>query len=269
MLMQSLDLEGLRRQFMTATPYPFAKIDDFLDPAFAAEIAASYPSFEDALTQGKSFKTVNEWRKVQISDASRFPGPVARLNELLASARFLSDLSYVTGIPDLIADPALVGGGMHMTGPGGRLDVHIDFNYLEKRKLHRRLNLLLYLNPAWDRSWGGLLQLWDGDVKECRRAFAPVANRCVIFETSEISFHGVTPVTPAAPYPRISFANYYYTSEAPPHWKVNTHSTIFKARPKERLRKYLLMPAESMQRHISRGAHRLKRSVKKLIGVAR
>ena len=43
---------------------------------------------------------------------------------------------------------------MHITGPGGRLDVHVDFNFMEERQLHRRLNLLLYLNPTWNEIMG-------------------------------------------------------------------------------------------------------------------
>src|SRR5260221_614538 len=88
-----------------------------------------------------------------------------------------------------------------------------------------------------------LEQFWDRDVKYCRKAFAPAFNRCVIFQTSDISFHGVTPVTTSAPFPRLSFAAYYYTYQAPPNWKGTIHSTIFKARPEERFRGYVLMPA--------------------------
>ena len=269
MLVQNLDREALRQQYRTASPYPFLKIENLLEPAFAHEVAAAYPSFEDAAAQGRAFKSVNERKKVQITDAKLFPEPVARLNAALASPEFLADLSYVTGIPGLLADEQLVGGGIHVTGPGGRLDVHVDFNYIESRKLHRRLNLLLYLNPVWEEQWGGHIQLWDKHVTECRQAFAPALNRCVIFETSDISFHGVTPVTADAPGPRQSFATYYYTHEAPPHWKGVAHSTIFKARPEEKLRGYVLMPAEVVRRQVSRGVRQVKQGVKRLMGVGR
>ena len=35
--------------------------------------------------------------------------------------------------------------------------------------------------------------------------------------------------SPAAPYPRLSFATYYYTREAPENWKGDVHGTIFRA----------------------------------------
>ncbi len=266
MLIQPFDRELLRQQYRNANPYPFVKIESFLDPGFAREVAASYPTFETAAAQGRQFKSVNERKKVQITEARLFPEPVARLNAVLASPAFLSELSYITGITKLLADEELVGGGIHVTGPGGRLDVHVDFNYIESRKLHRRLNLLLYLNPVWDEQWGGHIQLWDKDVTTCRAAFAPALNRCVIFETSDISFHGVAPVTPAAPFPRQSFATYYYTREAPPHWKGVAHSTIFKARPEEKLRGYVLMPAQILRQRLSRSLREVKRGVKRLMG---
>ncbi len=265
MLLQVLDREEVRKRSQIARPFPFVKIENFLDPAFAREVAAAYPSFDLALEKGQTFKTVNEKKKVQITDVRLFPESIARLNAALASPEFLADLSYITGIPDLLADEELVGGGIHVTGPGGRLDVHVDFNYIETRKLYRRINLLLYLNPVWDEKWGGHIQLWDQDVKRCEQAFAPVMNRCVIFETSDISFHGVTPVTSAAPFPRISFATYYYTKERPANWNSGVHGTIFKARPQERLRAYVLMPVEEMQQKLANNMRRVKSGIKHLI----
>jgi hypothetical protein len=226
-----LGREQLRREFARAVPYSFVKIDNFLDPAFADEVAAAYPSFDAAAARGKIFNAVNERRKVQVTDANAFPEPVAQLNKLLASPTFLDDLSYVTGVPNLLADEQPVGGGMHLTGPGGRLDVHVDFNYTQDRKLLRRLNLLLYLNPEWEGAWGGQIQLWDRGMTSCRHAFTPALNRCVIFETSDISFHGVVPVSPSAPYPHISFATYYYTREAPPTWDARSIARYSKSAP--------------------------------------
>ena len=268
-MMQPHNWEALRRQFLNAEPFPFVKIDNFLDLTFAKEVAAAYPSFEVAMERGRTFTAVNERRKIQVTDANNFPGPVAQLNKLIASPAFLTDLSYVTGIPNLLADEQLIGGGMHLTGPGGRLDVHVDFNFLQSRKLHRRLNLLLYLNPIWQDSWGGQIELWDGDVKQCREAFAPALNRCIIFETSNISFHGVAPVTSAASYPRISFAAYYYTREAPPNWNGKVHSTIFKARPGERFREFVLMPTERLQRGIVARVRNIQQKIKRLVARTR
>src|SRR5919108_5036253 len=267
MLIQPLDREALRRQFSSATPFPFVIIDNFLDPGFAEAVANAYPSYELATQQGLTFKTVNEKKKVQITDSKRFPEPVKKLSDALAAPSLLAELSYITGFPKLLADPALIGGGIHITGPGGRLDVHVDFNYFENTKLYRRANLIVYLNPHWEKSWGGQLQLWDRDVTRCEHEFEPRFNRCVIFETSDTGFHGVRPVSEEAPFPRQSFAVYYYTLEAPPAW-AGVHDSIFRARPDEKVKGYVLMPAEAIGRKLRDGTKRIKTDIKRLLGIS-
>lgn len=261
-----LDIAGLREQYRNAQPFPFFRIDNFLEPEFAAQVVAAYPDYEQAREMGREFSAVNERLKVQITDSSRFPSPVKRLSDSLASPEFLSALEQITGIPRLLADESLVGGGMHLTGSGGRLDVHVDFNFVGDRKLHRRLNILVYLNPDWQESWGGAIELWDKDVKHCAHSITPVLNRCVVFETSEISFHGVSPNKCPPGFVRRSFAAYYYTREAPAGWDGQTHSTVFRARPTERIRGAILMPAEKAGRSIQSGIDSTKKFVKQLLG---
>jgi hypothetical protein len=263
MLINPIDRDALRAQVRQSKPVPNFKIDNFLDPAFAEEVLASYPSFEDSVKVGRTFEAVNEYKKVQVTDSRLFPEPVARLNGALSSPEFLELLSYVMDIPDLLADEELDGGGMHQTGARGHLDVHIDFNYLEARQLHRRLNILVYFNKDWKPEWGGNIELWDKDVKVCHHSFAPIFNRCVVFETNEISYHGVTAVKCPPDRSRKSFAAYYYTKEAPAGWNGESHSTIFKARPDEVLKGKVLMPLETAKRRMVSAIRGIKRSLKK------
>jgi hypothetical protein len=266
-VIQPLDREALGRQFASADPFPFLVIDQFLDPAFAREVAASYPTFEGALERGHSFNFVNERKKVQITDPAKFPAPVTKLNEAISSQAFRDELAKVTGIPRLLDDPKLVGGGMHVTGAQGRHDVHVDFNVLEDRRWHRRLNILIYLTPEWRREWAGQVELWDHRVRKCRHSLLPELNRCVIFETSDRSYHGVAAVQCPPDAVRRSFAAYYYTREAPPDWDGKTHDTVFRARPDERLRGYVLMPAEKLHKVVRAGAKRVVGAVRKRLGV--
>lgn len=260
-LLQPLDVEALRREFREAAPFPFIAIDGFLEPGFARELAGAYPSADEAERMGKTFRALNERGKTQVTDAGSFSDPVRRLNELLASPEWLSALSTITGIPKLLADDELVGGGMHVMRPGAHLDVHIDFNLIPNRQLHRRLNILIFLNEGWQPEWNGCLELWDRKVKHRHHSFMPELNRCVIFETSQKSFHGVSRVTTPEGVDRRSFAAYYYTREAPEGWDGRSHTTIFRARPDEQW-KGMLMPAAKL-------ANKARRPVRKLISLAR
>ena len=129
---QPLDAEALKIALEKAPAFPHFCLDNFFEEEFANAIHDTFPSFEDAAKIGKSFSAVSERRKVQITDATQFPAPIARLHALLASERFVHMVSEATGIPNLLADPELMGGGMHETNHGGHLDVHVDFNYNEK-----------------------------------------------------------------------------------------------------------------------------------------
>ncbi len=257
-----IDRDALREQVRGSKPVPNMCLDNFLDESFAESVLASYPSLEEAAKVGRSFKAVNERNKIQVTDSQKFAEPVAELSRALASPEFLGFMSYVFDIPNLLADAQLVGGGIHQTGPRGHLDVHIDFNFIEDRQLHRRLNILVYLNKGWKPEWGGNIELWDKDVAHCIHSFSPVFNRCVVFETNEISYHGVTAVKCPEGQSRKSFAAYYYTREAPAHYTGLNHTTIFKARPDEVFKGGVLMPLENARRKFKGALGKIKRAIK-------
>src|SRR5688572_26803832 len=162
-ILAPIDLEAVRSQYRNAQPFPFFVIDNFLQEDFAQSVLDAYPSYDEARRVGFEFDAVNEKLKIQVTDREKFPDSVKKLSDALSGPAFLADLEYITGIPRLLADPKFNGGGMHLTGPTGRLDVHVDFNLLQggERTLHRRLNILVYLNRVWDPNWGGQIELWD------------------------------------------------------------------------------------------------------------
>lgn len=260
-----IDREALRNSFQNATPVPWFKIDNFLKPEVAERCFAAFPTYDQVQKVGQTFTNVNEKGKFQVTDSKLFPEPLRQLGEFLNGREFLDLIEYVTGMPNLEGDGQFVGGGLHSTGARGHLDVHLDFNYMEDRKLHRRLNILIYMNKDWKPEWGGEFELWDPEVKTLIQKFSPVFNRCVMFNTNEISFHGVNAVMCPPGESRKSFAAYYYTKDAPPGWDGTVHSTIFRARPDEKL-KSVLMPVESATHAVSkflhRGASKLKKAVK-------
>lgn len=165
------DREELCQRVQVSSPFPFFYIDGFLEERFAHEVAAAFPGYEEAVEIGHRFHAVNEKKKVQVSDAALFPPALARLHVALVEPAFCEALGEIFGIPHLLPDPLLEGGGLHLTSGGGHLDVHVDFNYIAERKLHRRLNILVYLNQDWQEGWGGELEPVGPGGEALRAAF--------------------------------------------------------------------------------------------------
>jgi Rps23 Pro-64 3,4-dihydroxylase Tpa1-like proline 4-hydroxylase len=254
----------LKNDIVKSEPFPHVCIDNFLREDFANEVFGAFPAFEEAQKMGREFKKVNEKKKIQITNSALFPPAIKKLNDLFASQEFIDTFAELFKIPNLIADPDLNGGGIHETNSGGHLDVHVDFNFLKDKQWHRRMNLLLYFNKDWKEEYGGYFDIWDKDVKKCHGAFAPSFNRLCGFATSEISFHGVTPLTCPPDIMRKSFAVYYYTKEAPDHWSGQHHTTIFKPRPDEWVKGSILMPYEAAKQNTRLTINSIKNSIKSI-----
>ena len=219
---------ALSRQFRENKPYPHLQLTGFLVPDIAAEMASEFPGLEtDAWTR---YKHQNE-DKVGLTKRELFPPLLGEVVDELNSPAFVKWLSQVTGIPGLLADDTLEGGGLHQSGPGGFLNVHTDFRTHHYHKnWRRRVNLIVYLNPNWDERWGGAIELWDRDVKECVAKVPPLLNEALIFETNEISYHGFPePLCCPQGQSRKSLALYYYTIDQ----NVTARSTNYRARPKD------------------------------------
>jgi Rps23 Pro-64 3,4-dihydroxylase Tpa1-like proline 4-hydroxylase len=200
--------EELRREWSAKQPFRYVVIDDLLPRSFAEEILASYPTPEAGGWDGTTY--IHQRKK--LTQTSNFAPPIARFFALTAAGEFRRLVSDICGIPDLLDDPELLGGGLHQTMRGGFLDVHVDYNFHPRTKLHRRLNLLLYLNKDWRPEYQGHLELWDMGSNRRLESIAPVFNRGVIFETNEVSYHGhPQPLNTPPGVTRKSLAIYYYT----------------------------------------------------------
>ena len=193
-------------------PFPHAVIDGLWDDADLQAAASEFPPGTDPrwITYG------GEEERGKMCGAENMQGPAVR--RMLARMKNATPLlEELTGIRSLVADT--LGGGMHMTGEGGRLAVHRDFNVHPSTGLERRLNLLVFLNPQWDKSWGGVLYL--GEHREIE--ILPLSNRTAIFECGPASWHGhPEPITGG--HWRKSLACYFY---APPRGPIRPDSTVW------------------------------------------
>lgn len=262
--------ENLSGDYCFADPFPHIVIDNFLPEDVIRLALDHFPS------RPLQHDTVFEigyagQHKRQILPEDCDP-TARRLFHFFNSAPFIGFLEGVSSIQGLIPDPHFVGGGYHETGRGGYLGVHADFRINERLHLHRRMNVIIYLNEEWHKEYGGELELWDRQMKNKCASVLPVFNRCVIFNTDADSFHGhPDPLTCPEGVFRRSIALYYYTASQEIYKEVPSNSTIYVARPYDnktaKKEAFNLRLEQHMRQWLPPVLHRYAFSIKRRLGL--
>lgn len=222
-------LNILKHSYENATPTEHLYINDFLPKEDIQYILSEWPTLQD--TRWASLKRMVDYgvgNKLEISKLELM-GPQTQLTlQKLLSKEFITSLEYVTGIRNLKGDIELYGGGLVYTPSGGFLKVHADFNYYDKIKMYRRINIILYLNEEWHAEWNGNLEFWSPDMIKVK-SYPPKLNTAVMFHVHDKAFHGypekiMCPDTTG----RKSINLYYYTEENDLLQDKSPHKTIWK-----------------------------------------
>lgn len=235
--------------FARREPFRHVVIDDFFAPDYAAALLDQFPPFERGNARNENGELGNKSTHERIRSLGT---AYASLDDLVRSPALLDLVGRLTGIPDLLYDPWYFGGGTHENRDGQDLDPHVDFNRHPVESWHRRLNLIVYLNREWQDTWGGSLELHSDPRAPDDRItlITPLYNRCVIFETTETSWHGFGRIgrNGGGNLSRKSIALYFYTRERPAEELAETHSTIYVDRPlPERFRAGMTLGADDVQ----------------------
>lgn len=218
----------IKDEYQSKKPFRYIMFENFFIPEKAEIILEHYPTVKDGKWDGTTYiDQKNKFQKTKFEPNSVMHKVFSELN----SPEFLGWLQEVTEIEDeLLGDHDLFGGGLHQSIAGAFLNVHVDYNIHPTTKFHRRLNVLVYMNKEWRDEYEGHLELWDlsGNQKNLIGKYAPTFNRCVIFETNEVSYHGhPKPLNTPADVNRKSLATYYYTKTRPANEIANDHNTIY------------------------------------------
>jgi hypothetical protein len=222
--------ESLMGDYVFSSPYPHIEIDNFLPLDFIEKILSNFPVES---VQGESYYldglAGHHKRHILPMQCNSFLNGVFNF---FNSAPFLQFLEGITTIDGLIPDPYFNGGGFHELKRGGKLGIHADFRINERLHLNRRVNVIIYLNKEWNKSYGGELEIWDKDLKQKYRSIEPIFNRCIIFNTDADSYHGhPDPLNTPDGITRKSIALYYYTASKGIYEETPATSTKYMSRP--------------------------------------
>jgi len=233
------EVADLAAAFSKASPFRHVVLDDFVVHS-RSEVLDAFPdvSWDGWQRYGDAYQP----SKMICDEIAKIPAPLRAMIHELNSPPFLGFLESITGLKALIPDPYLSGGGLHCSGPGGVLTPHTDFHVYSRLHLFRQINVLLYLNEAWQPDYGGCLELWrETNGQGPDKIIVPDFGRCVIFKTDDHSVHGFSTPIARPELWRKSIALYYYTSGDPEagsanrttHWK---HHGALTGTKKARLR---------------------------------
>ena len=233
-----------RRFVQRAAPFPHAAFDEFIPQALVARVAKEVPEWIDCDSSQPAkagahcyMQPALRYREARIT-SERHMGPATRqLFALLRSPEWVRFLQRLTGIDEpLYPDPGYEGSGLHLSAPGGLLQVHADAGHLGMSpRWHRRVQTFVDLTHDWREEYGGDLELWDRNATRCEARIAPAFGRYVVFHSDDFSFHG-SPAPLKAPPRRMrrSLALHYYTrGERPANECIEgrcdaIHAAIFK-----------------------------------------
>jgi Rps23 Pro-64 3,4-dihydroxylase Tpa1-like proline 4-hydroxylase len=223
---EAAKIAELKAQFNSAQPFPFIVMENFLLEDAAHALYENFPKIDTLKVKRKS---INE-DKAEEYHLERFHPSFKEVRPTLEDSKLISMLEEISGIKGLITVDDSLGCGVHQGKNGSFVDVHIDINVHPGKSLHRRINLLIYLNKNWQDSYGGHLELWDKEMKKCHHEVAPNFNRAIMFLTDDNSPHGYNKINVPEEETRKSVYCYYYT---PLGKDVKYRDSRFISRPTE------------------------------------
>jgi 2OG-Fe(II) oxygenase superfamily len=225
----SADLRAQWARTDTGTGTRFCAIEGLMPDDVAMAIYAAFPKDGSGFLARRSFR---ESKRTSFSFDDH-PLILADITFAMQNPEVASRIGEIVGVPAMEPDPHLYAGGLSMMFENDFLNPHIDNSHEQTRSKYRRINLLYYVTPEWQRDFGGNLELWDSHVTQ------PVTiesrfNRLVLMETNKTSWHSVSPVMVNRP--RCCVSNYYF-SEASPTGEAYYHVTSFTGRPGQTVRR--------------------------------
>lgn len=227
-MINQFDYDKLSKEFQEAKPFRHCIIDNFFEDITALDLSNEFPDYNDPNIWSVYRNAIENKKLTPHWDL--FPAKTYQAFTLMNTPGFVEKIKLITGIPDLVADYGMHGGGWHMHTRGGKLNMHKDYSIHPKLGMERRINIIIYMTPDWKEEWNGGLEFWSHNEeknlpKECVTKVYNKFNRAVLFDTTQNSWHGLPNeiVCPEGVY-RKSLAIYYISK---PRRGVETHDRAY------------------------------------------
>lgn len=208
-------------------------IDDLLPIELAKKIYAAFPN-KESMTLKKSMREF----KYIAAQMDQYDSLLEEITYAFQDKRIVDKIGEICSIESLYPDDRLYAGGISLMGMNQFLNPHLDNSHEVSRNRWRVLNLLYYVTPEWEESYGGNLEIWPDGLKQSQITITSAFNRLVVMATHGSSWHSVSPVK--IDKNRCCVSNYYFSNAALKH-DDNFHVTSFRGRPEQKLTDWLLV----------------------------
>jgi hypothetical protein len=187
-------------------------LENFLKKSFYEKIVKEITWLQKNRKCDKNFIFNKKIIKKEFTNYNNFKKNQKKLISLLNSKQFKIFLKKELNIKSSIfPEKTKMFSGFNIAENGSYLRPHADFNFNNDIKKFRTINLLLYFNNNWKKSFGGNLSFYNYRNLKKKYEFIAKKNRAIIFLTNKYTIHGYSKIK--AKQNRISLNFYYYTNE--------------------------------------------------------
>ena len=207
-------------------------IDDLLPEDFVVHIYKNFPKANEMILK----KSLRE-NKYVAAQMNLYNSILEELIFAFQDKKIVDLIGEICQISQVIPDSNLYAGGISMMGDKQFLNPHLDNSHDKDRNQWRVLNLLYYVTPNWEESFGGNLELWPDGLQNSQTVINSKFNRLVVMATHSNSIHSVSPVNHNCS--RCCVSNYYF-SNTPLQVTDAFHVTSFYGRPENKTTNVIL-----------------------------
>lgn len=219
------NLGTMQEEFSAPDKISACWVDDLLPEELALQIYEAFPP-----AGRMRFKNSIKERKYVAVQMNEHPAILEEAVFAFQDKRVVDLISEITGLREIEPDSDLYAGGISAMPKGSYLKPHLDNSHDKNRERYRVLNLLYYVTPDWEESYGGSFELWDAGPKGKPRPIPSRFNRLLLMITNKSSWHSVSEVVHDSS--RCCVSNYYFSRVSPEN-RDYFHATSFRGRPGE------------------------------------